>query len=287
MTTGNEMEEMSFLDHMEELRWHVLRSLAAVIVLMVIAFISKEIIFHHILLGPSRANFYTYQLLCKISNMMKVSAFCIEELPFEIQSRKLTGQFTMHLLASFVAGIIIAFPYIFWEIWRFIKPALYGNEKKFARGTVFFVSILFFTGVMFGYYVIVPLSINFLSSYQVDETIINQIDISNYVSTVTTLVMISGLVFQFPVFSFFLSRAGLISVAFLQKYQKHAIVIIMILSAIITPPDPASQILIAIPIFFLYQLSILIAKKVEKKKRKLLLQETKLEDDKLLDVIED
>ncbi|MFK7899608.1 MAG: twin-arginine translocase subunit TatC [Cyclobacteriaceae bacterium] len=287
MIEEENQHEMSFLDHLEEFRWHIIRSFIAILVLMIVAFLAKNILFHHILLAPSRADFPTYQLLCKISQSLNTSTFCIDELPFILQSRKMTGQFTMHMLASFVAGLIVAFPYVFWEIWRFVKPALYNNEKKFANGTVFFVTILFFMGVSFGYYVIVPLSVNFLANYTVDPTVMNEFDITNYVSTVTTLTMVTGLVFQFPVLSFFLARAGLVTADFLRKFRKHAIVVIMILSAVITPPDPASQVLIAIPIFLLYQLSIVIAAMVNKKQQKKQDLLDQAEERSLLDEIEE
>lgn len=143
---------MSFLDHLEELRWHIVRSLAAILVFAIVAFLAKKIIFHDIILGPSRPDFWTYRMLCKISEMINTNVLCIEELPFIIQSRQMTGQFMMHITSSFVIGLIFAFPYAFWEMWRFIKPGLYDNEKNVAHGAVFFVSLLFGLGVLFGYF---------------------------------------------------------------------------------------------------------------------------------------
>ena len=159
-------KEMSFLDHLEELRWHLIRSIGSILLFAIIAFISKDIVFGVILLGPSKSDFWTYKVLCDLGKNIGVSSFCINELPFIIQSRQMAGQFMMHISSSFVIGIICAFPYAFWEFWRFISPGLYPNERKAARGATFYVSILFFIGVFFGYFILTPISINFLANYQ-------------------------------------------------------------------------------------------------------------------------
>lgn len=266
--------EMSFLDHLEELRWHLIRSLGAIMVFAVAAFFAKNLVFHIILLGPSRVDFWTYEMLCKLSEILKSEALCIDELPFIIQSRKMTGQFSMHVTSSFVVGIICAFPYAFWEIWRFIKPGLYPTERQAARGATFFVSLLFIVGVLFGYFVVTPISINFLSNYQLDPTILNEFDIISYVSTVITLVLACGILFQLPIVVFFLTKAGLITPEVMRTYRKHAIIVILILGAMLTPPDPFSQILIAMPLFGLYQVSIFISARVIKKEKTTELQKT-------------
>ncbi len=258
-------KEMSFLDHLEELRWHIIRSLIAIVVFTVGAFISKDLVFHTILLGPSRADFWTYQKLCQLSEILNSTTLCINELPFIIQSRQMTGQFIMHITSSFVIGIILAFPYAFWEIWRFIKPGLFSKERKASRGATFSVSLLFMLGILFGYFILVPISIHFLANYQIDSSILNEFDIISYISTVTTLVLACGLLFQMPVIVFFLTKAGLIGSSLMRKYQKHAIIVILILGAMLTPPDPFSQILIAVPLLGLYQISIFICKRVERK----------------------
>jgi sec-independent protein translocase protein TatC len=182
----------------------------------------------------------------------------------------MTAQFTMHLTSSFVVGIICAFPYVFWEIWRFVSPGLYSKERNLSRGAVFFVSLLFITGVLFGYYIIAPISINFLSHYQLDPSILNEIDLTSYVSTVTMIVLASGLMFQLPVVVFFLSKIGLITPEVLKAYRRHAIVIILVLSALITPPDIISQILMSFPLIFLYEISIVLSKFVTKKEQEAL-----------------
>ncbi|MDA8706698.1 twin-arginine translocase subunit TatC [Cyclobacteriaceae bacterium] len=264
----DEPGEMSFLDHLEELRWHLIRSLTAIFVFAIAAFVSKGVIFGEIILGPSKPSFWTYRMLCNLSEILSSDALCISELPFIIQSRQMTGQFSMHITSSFVIGLICAFPYAFWEIWRFVKPGLYDKERKAATGATFYVSLLFFMGVFFGYFVVTPISINFLSNYQIDPSILNEFDIISYVSTVTTLVLACALLFQLPIVVYFATKAGLVSSSLLKTYRKHSIIVILMLSAVLTPPDPFSQVLIAIPLGLLYQLSILIAVKLEKKERK-------------------
>ncbi|SNS11513.1 sec-independent protein translocase protein TatC [Belliella buryatensis] len=261
-----EDEGMSFLDHLEQLRWHLLRSVAAVLIFTVAAFLAKSIVFGKVILGPSKVSFVTYQLLCKISDALNIPALCIDTLPFTIQSRQMTGQFSMHITSSLVVGLVVAFPYLFWEIWRFISPGLYSKERQAARGAVFFVSLLFFTGAAFGYFILSPLSINFLANYQLDPSILNEFDITSYVTTVVMLVLASALMFQLPVVIYFLSMSGLVSAAMLRSYRRHSIVVILVISAIITPPDVISQIIIAMPIMVLYETGIMIAKRLEKKR---------------------
>ncbi|MEN2280604.1 twin-arginine translocase subunit TatC [Algoriphagus sp. SE2] len=261
-----EEEGMSFLDHLEALRWHLLRSISAILILSVAAFIAKGFVFGIVILGPSKVDFITYRWLCNVSDYFGMAALCIDELPFTIQSRQMTGQFTMHMTSSFVVGFIAAFPFVFWEIWRFISPGLYDQEKNAARGAVFFVSLLFFLGAAFGYYILSPLSINFLSNYQLDPSILNEFDITSYVSTLTMLVLASAIMFQLPVVVYFLAMSGLVTSGMLRSYRRHAIVVILVLAAVITPPDVISQILIAMPILVLYEAGIQIAKRLEKKR---------------------
>jgi sec-independent protein translocase protein TatC len=261
-----EEEGMSFLDHLEALRWHLLRSVSAVLIFSVAAFIAKDFVFGVLILGPSKVDFFTYRVLCDLGNYLGLPALCIDELPFTIQSRQMTGQFSMHMTSSMVVGLIAAFPYLFWEVWRFISPGLYDKERSAARGAVFFVSFLFLSGAAFGYYVLTPMSINFLANYQLDPSIANEFDITSYVSTLSMLVLASALMFQLPVVVYFLSMSGLVTSKMLKAYRKHSIVVILIVSAIITPPDVVSQLLIAIPILVLYEVGILIAMRLEKKR---------------------
>jgi sec-independent protein translocase protein TatC len=257
---------MSFLDHLEALRWHLFRSVSAILIFTVIAFIAKSFVFGIVILGPSKVDFITYRWLCDLSDYFGIPALCIEELPFTIQSRQMTGQFSMHVTSSMVVGFIVSFPYVFWEVWRFISPGLYDQEKNAARGAVFFVSMLFFLGAAFGYFILSPLSINFLSNYQLDPSILNEFDVSSYVSTLTMLVLASAIMFQLPVVVYFLAMSGLVTSGMLKSYRRHSIVVILVLAAIITPPDVISQILIAMPILVLYEAGIQIAIRLEKKR---------------------
>lgn len=258
-------QEMSFVDHLEELRWHFIRALGSILVFGIIAFLAKGFVFHDIILAPSRTDFLSYRVMCDVGKYIGSDVLCIKELGFTIQSRQMSGQFTMHLLVSAIIGLACAFPYAFWEIWRFIKPGLYPQERKNSRGAVFFVSVLFAMGLLFGYYVVSPISINFLAGYQVDETIINEFDLSSYVSTLTTLCLACAFMFEMPVIVYFLTKAGLITAEVMKLYRKHAIIVILIVGAIITPPDVVSQILISMPLMLLYEASIRISKSIRAK----------------------
>ena len=261
-------KEMTFLEHLEELRWHLVRAVIAILVFSIVAFVMVDFTFGTVILGPAKSDFWTFRQMCKLGNFVGVDALCIGEMPFRLQSRQMTGQFTMHITSSFVIGIIVAFPYVFWEIWRFVSPGMYSKERQNSRGAVFFVTLLFAMGVMFGYYIMSPLAVNFLANYQVDEMIMNEFDITSYVGTVTTLVLGSGLLFQLPMVIYFLTKVGVVTPVFLRQYRRHSIVIIIFLAAILTPPDPFSQILIAIPLLGLYELSIFISQITMKRKLK-------------------
>lgn len=264
---GTHEKEMGFLDHLEELRWHLIRAFIAIVVFAIAAFLAKDLIWHTLILGPSRPDFITFRFLCDLAEKLNSDGLCIDELPFIIQSRKMTGQFSMHITSSVVLGLIFSFPYVFWEIWRFISPGLYRNEKRYTHGAVLWVSLLFSIGVLFGYYIISPLSVNFLSHYQVDPSVQNEFDITSYVSTMTMLVLASAFVFQLPVVVYFLSKIGFITPRIMRVYRKHAIIVILILGALLTPPDPISQILIAIPLLGLYEISIYVSGFVIRKEK--------------------
>ncbi len=261
--------EMSFLDHLEELRWHLIRSTFAVVIIAVGAFLMRSFIFDTIIFGPSRMTFPTYRVFCDIATWMSVdSAFCADSLPFTIQSRTMSGQFSAHIWTSIWAGFIIGFPYVLYELWKFISPGLYDKERKHSRGFIMVASFLFFLGVLFGYYVVAPLSINFLGTYQVSDIVQNQFDLSSYISTVRAAVIACGLMFELPIIIYFLTKVGLVTPEFLRKYRKMALVIVLIVSAVITPPDVASQIIVAIPVLVLYQASIYISAFVIKREAK-------------------
>ena len=261
--------EMSFLDHLEIFRWHLIRSALAILFFAIMAFIFKNIVFDVILLGPKYPNFPTYKILCFISQYLGLEdAFCLTESPFSLMNISMSGQFSTHITSSFLVGFVVAFPYVFWEFWRFISPALYASETKVVRGVVFFSSILFLFGVLFGYFVIAPLSVNFLGSYQVSPTVANQISLNSFITTVTTVSFATGIIFELPILAYFLTKAGLLTPTFMRIYRKHAIVLILILAAVITPPDITSQILVLLPLMLLYEISIKISGRVIKNRLK-------------------
>lgn len=265
----SEEKEMSFLDHLEELRWHIVRSVVAIMVLTVVAFAFTPWIFQNIIFAPSRIDFPTFKWLCNLGELTGATdALCAKPFPFKVQSRYMTGQFTMQILASFVIGFIISFPYVFWELWRFIKPGLKLNERKNSSGAVFAVSFLFLLGISFGYFVLCPMMTWFFSSYSISDAIVNEFDITSYVSTFIALVFGSGLLFQLPVVVYFLTKIGLLTPTFMRTYRRHAIIVILIVGAIVTPPDPLSQVLISMPLFLLYEISIFISAYVMRQKRK-------------------
>jgi sec-independent protein translocase protein TatC len=262
-------KEMSFLEHLEELRWHIIRSVLAILFFMILAFIFKGFIFDHIILAPKNPLFFTNRLLCEFGQQFLSSdALCINRKVLNLINIKMSGQLTTHITVSMVAGLILAFPVILWEFWKFFKPALKANEAKYAKGAVFAASMLFFTGVLFGFFMLAPLSIHFLSSYEISPDVVNQINVRSYIGTLTSICLATGLVFELPIIAFFLTKIGLITPAFMRKYRKHAIVVIFIIAAIITPPDVFSQTLVAIPLLILYEVSIIISARVMKQKEK-------------------
>jgi len=257
--------EMSFLDHLEELRWLLIRSTIAILICGAVAFFFSDFIFDQIIFGPKNPNFVTYRFFCELSQKFGMDSLCVTEIPIRIQSREMGGQFSAHMWTSITAGFIIGFPFILWEFWKFISPALYSNEKKYAKLFIVIASLLFFVGVLFGYYLIAPLSVNFLANYQVSKEIFNDIDLSSYISLMRSSTVASGLLFELPVLIYFLTKFGLVTPQFLRTYRKYTLVIVLILSAIITPPDILSQVIVAIPIMILYEISILISAMVVKK----------------------
>lgn len=260
--------EMSFLEHLEEHRWHIIRSVVAIVVLMIVAFVFKNIIFDKIILAPKEPAFLTNRLLCQLGQLVHIDALCINTKPVNLISIKMAGQITTHITVALVAGLILAFPYILWEFWQFFKPALHPNERKHARGGVLAASLLFFAGVLFGYYALAPLSIHFLTTYQVSPDVVNQINIRSFIGTLTSICLATGLIFELPILAFFLTKVGIVTPQFMIKYRRHAVVVIVIVAAIITPPDVFSQMLVCIPLLALYEVGILISKRVMKQKAK-------------------
>lgn len=259
-------KNMSFLDHLEELRWNIIRSVIAIIVGFIGSFLFPDFIFDTVILGPKRVDFPTYQLLCFISQNIGIGAtFCVEVIDLPLQNTVVMGIFLTHLKISFVAGLIIAFPYIIYEIWKFVSPALNKGEKKHARGIIFFCSLLFFMGVSFGYFVIIPFCVNFFANYNVIGGIQNMPRLDSYISFVTSIVLAAGFMFEMPIFAYFFSKIGILTPQLLKNYRKHAVVSMLLISALVTPPDVFSQILLSLPLYVLYETSILISARVNKK----------------------
>jgi sec-independent protein translocase protein TatC len=257
-------EEMSFWGHLDALRGHLFRSAIAIVVVAIVAFLNREFIFDSIILAPKNPDFITNRLLCQLGEWANIPALCLGNIELKIININLSGQFTTHMYISMFAGLIIAAPYVIWEIWRFIKPALYDNERRHSRGAVIVMSLLFLLGVLFSYYLIVPLTLNFFGTYQVSDSVNNQIALSSYISTVVSVTFSLGVVFELPVFIYFLAKVGIITDTFLKKNRKYMLVILLIISAIITPPDIISQILVCIPLYGLYELSIIVARRAGK-----------------------
>jgi sec-independent protein translocase protein TatC len=261
--------EMTFLEHLEELRWHIIRSVLVMVVVSVVAFIYKRIIFDVILLGPSKPDFWTNRMVCFAGEKLHIAGLCLNTKPIVLQNTQLAGQFIAHIKISLITGLIVAFPYLFYEFWRFVKPALYQNERRHATGAVFYITLLFLLGVLFGYFLIEPFSINFLYNYQVSEIVKNIPTLASYISLVTSIVLVSGIMFELPVLIYFLSRIGLITPKFLKHYRKHAIVVILLVAGIITPtPDMFTQLLVSIPMLILYEIGIILSRRVEKEREK-------------------
>ena len=263
--------EMSFFDHIDVLRKHLLRALAVTFVLTCFAFYFTDFIFNEVIMGPKNPDFWTYQMMCRLVEAFpSIGAdFCITKIDAKIINTEMAGQFTLQLNSCVLVGVILGIPYLLFEIWLFIKPALHENERKSASGFVAFASVLFFTGILFGYYIICPLSINFLVNFTVSSEIENTFTISSYLSSVMTLTLGSGIIFQLPVIIYILSKLGVMTPAFMRASRRYAAVLILIVAAVVTPTaDPYTMLIVALPLFLLYELSILISANIERKKNK-------------------
>ena len=264
-----EKAEMSFIDHLEELRGHLFRSAIAVGIGMVIAGIYNKFIIDKIVLGPIQKDFITFRKICELGRKVGLGDnLCISTLDVTMQNVDTTGQVSLFFTSLFVGGFVIAFPFVFREFWNFVKPALTKSELRKTSGVIFWVSFLFFLGILFGYFFLMPFSMNFLASFSMSDTIQNIWTIKSYINTMMPLVLGSGLAFQMPLVIFFLSKIGLVSASFLRKNRRYAIVIILIIAAIITPPDVISQSVVTLPLWILYEISILLTLRVEKEKAK-------------------
>jgi sec-independent protein translocase protein TatC len=262
--------EMSFIDHLEQLRWHVVRSVIAVLIGAVVVFIYAKEIVDKIIFAPADKSFVTYKWLCDTSHFLGLGdAICLAGVDAKFQSNTMTGQFVSTFTIAFIGGFVIAFPYVFWEFWKFIRPALSEKELKKTRGVIFWVSVLFFGGVLFGYYILTPFMVNFYFSYTLSDKITNIPNFSDYIENLIYTTVGIGILFQMPLLMMVLARVGILTAQFLRKYRRHAFVIIVIAAAIITPStDPFSLIIVTIPLYLLFEASIILAARVNKKQEK-------------------
>lgn len=266
---GKNLEaEMSFFDHLEVLRWHLIRSSIAVVIFMVLSFVYYDYIFGHIIMGPARNDFWTYRAMCRLGEWLHRD-FCFSEIKIRLINNELAGQFTLQINSSLLIGIMCGVPYMLWEVWRFIKPALHEKERRAAQGFVFYATALFFLGVLFGYYIITPLSVNFLIGYSVSSIIENMPTIDNYLSSISTLTLGSGIIFELPIIIYVLSTLGIMTPRLMRTSRRYAVVLILIIAAIVTPtPDALTMTVVAIPLYILFETSILVAARVERRKLK-------------------
>lgn len=261
-------KEMSFFDHLEELRWHVIRVLSSIAVFGLIAFFMKSTVMA-IILGPMQPDFLTYEKFCELSHFVGLGdRGCITPAQFTLEFRNLPDAFFLHLKVSFFIGLIFSFPYLLWELWRFISPGLYDHERNQTRGIVLFGSVLFLTGAAFGYFFLAPFGVNFFANYTLADVIVKDFTIESYISIVTSVTFAAGMLFELPIVILLLAKIGVLSSSILREYRRHAFVAVLIVSAILTPADPFSQVFVSIPVYFLYEFSILLAEREEKKRAK-------------------
>lgn len=266
---AKDRNDMSFLNHLEELRWHLVRSFVAICIIAIAVFAFSKIIYEDFLFAHLNADFPTYKWLCNLANSFGFeSDFCSISFTTNLQSLAPTGQLMNLVWTSLILGFIVAFPYILWELWKFISPGLHKKERKKSRRFIFWASLLFFIGVLFSYYIIAPLSVYFFYNFEITDLIENKFDFKTHINLITNTLLGVSLMFELPVIMFFLTKMGLVTPSFLKKYRKMALVLVLVLSAIITPPDVASQVIVTIPIMILYEISIFISKRVLKKEQK-------------------
>ncbi len=269
-TGSDEQKEMTFWEHLDELRGTLWRVLIAIVVTSVAAFAFKDVLFDDIILAPKSKTFITYQVFCKLGEWLSLPSLCIDPSQFQLININLAGQFTSHMNISLVAGLILAIPYVLWELWRFIKPGLNEKEIRSSRGAVTVISLLFIMGVLFSYFIVAPLMINFLGGYTVSSAVSNQIALTSYVSSITLMTLLMGILFELPVLVLFLTKIGIITPKYLRKYRKHTMIGILIVAGIITPsPDIFSQMVVAIPLYALFELSLAISGRMYRKKQEL------------------
>lgn len=265
---GGANASMSMIEHVEALRWHIVRSFVVILIGAIVAFINIDFVFDKIIIGPARSDFIAYEWFCKLGNIFKIEELCMEGVDLQFQNTQLAGQFLLSLSVSLFVGFIIAFPYVFWEFWRFLRPALKESEAKMASGIVFWSSLLFLLGVLFSYFIVTPFTIGFFSTYELSPQFKNIITIKNYYDTLFDLILGIGLVFQLPIVVYFLTKVGIITPQLMRSKRKYAFVIIMFVAAVITPPDVFSMVMVWLPMLLLYEVSILLSVRVYKARQK-------------------
>lgn len=260
--------EMSFIDHLEALRWHLVRAVIVWLIAAIGIFVFIDWIFDNVIYAPARSNFITYGFLCDLGHRLKLGdVLCMPPVNIPLQGNTISGPFMSAINISMVGGLILAFPFLFWELWKFIKPALSAKEVKYARGSIVWVSLCFFTGAAFGYFLLAPFTFNFLANFTLGTAGMYKYmpTLDDYIDTLNNIILGCGLAFELPVLAYVLSKIGLISGRFLRTYRKYAFVVILVVSAIITPsPDWTSQVIVAIPLLLLYEISVLIAARIDK-----------------------
>lgn len=262
-------KNLSFFGHLEELRWRLVKVAVVILVFAIALFIVRQEAMDVVFLSMLYPDFPTYQWFCQLGELTGIEDLCVAgALPISVQSNTMMGQFSASMFYSIVGGIIASFPYLFYQVWTFVKPALKLNEMSASKGIIFYTSLLFFIGISFGYFILSPLCVQFAGTFQLSEKIVNLPSISSYMSMIVMTTFYTGLLFELPVMIYLLTKIGVVGPAFLRKFRKHAIVVILIIAAIITPPDVLSQMIVSIPIIILYEISILISVRTEKRRLK-------------------
>ncbi|WP_343700780.1 twin-arginine translocase subunit TatC [Chitinophaga sp.] len=268
-SSNEDKAEMSFFDHLEELRWHLVRSAFAIVAVSILGFVFTDWILTNVIFGPTQPDFPTYRWLCSASHALGLGdKMCITPPEIKFQNYKMAGQIMLQFKLAFILGIIGAFPYVIYEFWRFIRPALKENEAKGSKGVIFWVSLQFLMGIAFSYFLIAPFMINFLASYTVSEVIKNEFFIDDYFGLMSQIILGMGVLFEMPILVYFLTKLGLLTPMFMRTYRRHAVVVILILAAVITPPDVLDQLLVFVPLYLLYEISIFISAKVYREQEK-------------------
>lgn len=268
-SSNEDKAEMSFFDHLEELRWHLVRSAIAIVIVSILGFVFTDWILTKVIFGPTQKDFPTYHWMCQLSHLLNMGdKLCMVPPVIQFQNTQMAGQITLQFKLAFILGLIGAFPYIVYEFWRFIRPALKDQEAKGSKGIIFWITLQFLLGILFSYFLIAPFMINFLASYQISDVIKNDFFIDDYFGLMSQIILGMGCLFEMPILVFFLTKLGLLTPDFMRTYRRHAIVVILILAAIITPPDVLDQLLVFVPLYLLYEVSILISARAYRAKEK-------------------